>query len=168
MIAPINPGQPEPRGGLGGIADERNQAAAIVLVRRAIRNDWPLTDAMRQLVVNQMALVVGRSEDNRAKVAAAKVLVAADSINAKREADDLRAEQGPGGDVNVQIGVGLNVAQASSDPEYLEFLRVQRLAGLSDSAADGQHANGRGHLDAEPPSEAGPGDNGHTGGNGRH
>lgn len=60
----------------------------MALVRRAIKNNWPLSPEIRQLVVSQMALVVGKSEDERNKIGAAKVLVAADNVNAKREESD--------------------------------------------------------------------------------
>lgn len=57
------------------------------LVRRAILNGWPIPDEIRQLVVNQMALIVGKSPTEKNQIGAAKVLIAADSVNARREAN---------------------------------------------------------------------------------
>jgi len=58
----------------------------MALVRRAIKNGWDVPPEIKKLVVNQMALVVGKSEDERNRVAASKVLVAADAVDARREA----------------------------------------------------------------------------------
>lgn len=75
---------------IGGtpVVDPRTGGKDMRLLRRAIKEGWPISPEIRQLVVSQMALVVGRSEEERSKVAAARVLVAADAINAKREAMD--------------------------------------------------------------------------------
>ena len=58
----------------------------LALIRTAIRNEYPITDDVRKLIVNQMALIVGRDDSAKMRVAAARVLVAADSVNVKREA----------------------------------------------------------------------------------
>lgn len=72
------------------------------MVNRAIREDWPIAPGVRSMAMTQMALVVGdkvTGADGKpvevpvnAKIAAARVLVAADSVNARREALDLAAQ----------------------------------------------------------------------------
>lgn len=64
----------------------------MAVVRKAIREGYPITDAIRQLIVNQMALVVGRSDSEKNRIAASKVLVTADDQNKKRAELALRAE----------------------------------------------------------------------------
>jgi len=64
----------------------------MALVRRAIRNDWPIPDELRQLVATQMAEVLkGANASSRAKIAASKVVLAADQVNVRREAIDVQA-----------------------------------------------------------------------------
>lgn len=55
------------------------------LIRRAIKNRWPIPEELRAKVVEQMGLIVEMGDSDRDKVAAAKVLVAADSLNLKSE-----------------------------------------------------------------------------------
>lgn len=62
------------------------------LVRRAIGGRWNVPEEIKKLVVNQMAVVVGRSEKNEDKIGAARVLIAADLSDARREAADQRAD----------------------------------------------------------------------------
>lgn len=100
--------EPEPKGVLGDGA-MRPGKYNMALVRRAIREDWPIPPDIRKAIVEQMAAVVtseirivytDKDEDIedavdaavRNKIAAAKVLVAADSVNAKREAMDQKDE----------------------------------------------------------------------------
>lgn len=64
----------------------------MAVVRKAIREGYPITDAIRQLVINQMALVVGRSDSEKNRIAASKVIVTADDQNKKRAELALRAE----------------------------------------------------------------------------
>jgi len=82
---------PEPVGvlGDGGLRPGKYNMA---LIRRAIKNNWPIPPEYRKLVCDQMALIVGRSEDERNRIGAAKVLVAADLVNAKREDSDARED----------------------------------------------------------------------------
>lgn len=140
----------------------------MAMIRRAIENGWPVKPEIRQLVTNQMALVVGKSDNERNKIAAARVLVAADGVNVRREAIDAADERPNIDTVNVQVNVGQNIERAQDDPEYLEFLRVRRLAGHSDAGpvcGDGE----QGPLaHGQAPADPGPGHNGHAHGNGRH
>ncbi len=77
----------------------------MTLVRRAVRNDWPLSDDLRRLVVTQMALIVGRAENERERIAAAKVLVAADAVNHRREASDQADEHKRLPNLNLNMNV---------------------------------------------------------------
>lgn len=71
------------------LIDPRTACQDIKLLRRAIREDWPMSPEVRKMVMNQLAIVVGTSgEQTRSRVAAAKALIAADSVNVKREALD--------------------------------------------------------------------------------
>jgi nicotinate-nucleotide pyrophosphorylase len=76
------------KGVRGGILDERRPKEHMAMMRRAVRQGWPISDEMRRLIMNQMALIVGRSEKDRDRVAAAKVIVSADSVNVRREQMD--------------------------------------------------------------------------------
>ncbi|WP_437188290.1 hypothetical protein SH668x_001728 [Planctomicrobium sp. SH668] len=80
--------------GLGGLplVDERTCGQDLRLIRRAIRNDWPVSPQLRASILTKMSEVLQESPDPRCLVAAAKVVVAADRINVAREALDMRDE----------------------------------------------------------------------------
>jgi hypothetical protein len=60
----------------------------MALARRAIREDWPIPSDLRAMLIRQMGRIVKGNPDARNKIAAAKVLVAADAVNQRREAMD--------------------------------------------------------------------------------
>ena len=66
--------------------DARTPAQDIRLIRTAIKKEWPITPQIRRIIVDQMVEIVGTDADTRVKIAAAKTLVSADGINAKRKA----------------------------------------------------------------------------------
>lgn len=68
-----------------------------MMMRRAIKERWPISEDMRTLIINKMALIVGRSENERNQISAAQVLVSADKINVTEQ----EAEPQPG--VNVTV-----------------------------------------------------------------
>lgn len=152
MIARNDPApeeQPKPDGVLGDGALQPGKGN-MALVRRAIREDWPIPPELRAKLVAQMGKVLEKSEDERNQVAAAKVLVAADAINAKREGADAAAEKGDSGtQVNVQVNIADMRQQMLADPEYIELQRRKALgqAGVSKNGnGNGHHgSNGNGH-----------------------
>lgn len=111
MIAAAKPSPDEPDEPKGVLGDGalRPGKYNMALVRRAIREDWPIPSDLRKALVEQMGAVLTSqievvyamdSEDReeivdsavRNKIAAAKVLIAADAVNAKREAMDQKDE----------------------------------------------------------------------------
>lgn len=96
-----------------GLVPEEVTAADLRLVRKALRHNWPISDDLRARLVNRMDDLLG-SEDERNAIAAAKTLVMADAINAKRENADKPKEQTDGMTFNgpVQInGQSLDISQ---------------------------------------------------------
>jgi hypothetical protein len=75
----------EPEGGQGEESAHHGRGT-MAMVRRAIREEWPISPATKAAVVEQMDRIVRRTRNNRDKIAAAKVLVAADGVNVRREA----------------------------------------------------------------------------------
>lgn len=117
----------EPRGVLGDGA-LRPGKYNMALARRAIREDWPMSAEMRTLLINQMALVVGRSPDERNKIGAARVMVAADSVNVRREEMDQRDEHKAQPDL-----VDINVrSQILEDPDF--YGNYDQLAALAEAS----------------------------------
>lgn len=57
----------------------------MALIRKAIRNRWPINREIRQKLVDQMLHVMEGSENERNQIAAARVLATVDAVNAKRE-----------------------------------------------------------------------------------
>jgi hypothetical protein len=58
----------------------------MALYERAIKNEWPFTDEMRQKIIDEAMRIVESSDKTVHKIAAMKVLAAFDTINQKREA----------------------------------------------------------------------------------
>jgi len=144
---------------IGGqpVVDPRTGGKDMRLLRRAIREDWPITPEIRRLIVNQMALTAGRSEDERNRIAAAKVLVAADSINARREATDMQAEKQPASPA-VNVGVHVNIGEIvkhviAHDPGIIDAMEYQRLTqsgAVGGESLAGPLANGKASRPAQP------------------
>lgn len=83
------PGNEPAAGGQGGgvsdaLRDGHHARETAAMVERAIREGWPVSDDVRKKVVEEMAKLL-RSRVARHKLSAAKVLIQADSVNAKRE-----------------------------------------------------------------------------------
>jgi hypothetical protein len=66
------------------------------LVRRAIREGWPITPEMKAELAKQMSKVVAKGKSNRDKAAAARVLVAAEGQNIRRAELALKFEDQTG------------------------------------------------------------------------
>lgn len=64
----------------------------LVMVRKAIREGWPIEDEDRAAVIQQMRKVL-ESGTERARAAAAKVLVACDASNIKRAELELKVDE---------------------------------------------------------------------------
>ncbi len=132
----------------------------MALARRAISNGWPISPEVRQLVVEQMALIVECSPKARNQMAAAKVLIAADALNARREAtaevliaaDALNARREataeapvqPSG-VNVQVNGNVNIG-GDGGPEELRAIAAQLRQLASQEDGGGQPGSGGGDL----------------------
>lgn len=137
------------------------------LVNRAIRNGWNVPQEVKARVVKQMSKIVSQSEEERNKIAAAKVLVSADSVDVARE----KMEQPQAGTtVNVAVGVSVSGVrqQLLNDPEYLDYLRSRPVACDSDAGAIREGGEQPSLETGEPSNGVGPGHNGHANGNGRH
>ena len=99
----------EPQGVLGDGALQPGRYN-MRLIRRAIREDWPLSPETRKLVVEQMGDVVRLGKTDRNKIGAALVLVAADGVNVKRERLDVQVEQPQAPTTAVQVNVNFGDA----------------------------------------------------------
>lgn len=105
---------PEPPQSRGVLGDGGEHAGRynMALVRRAIRNDWPIPDELRKLVTAQMGVVLQDDKiSRRAKIAASKVILTADQVNVRREVIDVqavRAEMMPANQGSVTVAPGDN------------------------------------------------------------
>jgi hypothetical protein len=137
-------GDDTPEGGLG----EDLSRSDVRLVARAVRQRWPIPDQVRARLVKNLALIVQESEDERAVVAAAKVLVAADVLNLEQEKRDLKLP-----DLHVHHHQG-SVALQAPAPEFVAEV-LQHLAAHAPDSLGGRC--GPGPLDAlEAPLEPAP------------
>jgi hypothetical protein len=80
--------------GLGATALEPTRQD-LRLVRHAVRGLWPVSDRVRQLVVDMAeGIIESPGENSLRKLAAGKLLVTADSVNVRREANAVQERQG--------------------------------------------------------------------------
>jgi hypothetical protein len=102
-------------------------------VRRAVRERWPITDQIRQLVVDEAARIVQTGRTPALQLAAAKVLLAADLVNARREAnpDEERIQEAR--------AHADRLREALSNPEARELLA--RLAEIQCNPPDASTGN---------------------------
>lgn len=82
--------EPEKVGGEGGLLQGGRIAADVVMIRRAARERWEIPAAIRAKLPQVMGAIMQGSESERDRIAAARVLVAADAVN---QADDHLADK---------------------------------------------------------------------------
>ena len=98
MIAAANNGdEEEPDENAGGRGkfvdtDPHRVRGSIALIRRAIRNDYPIDAETRASLIREMRDIMETNEDERARIGAAATIIAADNANIKREAMDQKDE----------------------------------------------------------------------------
>lgn len=130
-IARPTPEEPdEPQGGQGEIVSQPLRSNA-TLIRRAIREDWPISAEVRKAVVTQMAVTAISGANERDRIAAAKTLVAADAVNAKREAMDQADEHKRLPNLHLHQH---NHAAAMTDDDLQAIILDQPPAGCGDGA----------------------------------
>lgn len=150
--------QPELMYGPGGLYSGRGDMA---LLRRANRERWPMTEQRRAMLLDQMFSIVEQSPDARHRIAAAKVIVAADAINVNQQKVDTPKESNVNVNVSGGVAVGVVTAQLREqmlhDDRYLEYLRQAEQPVPSSGGHDSADGNaGTVRADGEPgPVEAG-------------
>jgi hypothetical protein len=60
----------------------------MALLRRAVNARWPIPEAERPAIVSQMIATVVGADDDRSRIAAAKVIAAMDKLNMEQEKRD--------------------------------------------------------------------------------
>jgi hypothetical protein len=110
--------------------DARTGGQDLRLIRRAIANGWNVPEDIKKAVVEEMArLVAGKNAEgqpvevnSRNRIAAARVLVAADSVDARLETSDKPATQ-----VNVSVTSAAQVSlEGLSDADLEALEAIQR------------------------------------------
>lgn len=69
-------------GGGGGPSEQKKDAE---LIRRAVKERWPIPPDIRQAVPEYLGAIVAGCEDPRARVSAARALVEMDKVNQEQE-----------------------------------------------------------------------------------
>lgn len=82
-------------GGNGGALYQRakEERTDTRLFERAINERWGISKEIKELARNQMALIVGRSDHERNRIAASRVLVMMDNADGLADQNLLRARQ---------------------------------------------------------------------------
>lgn len=154
----------EPKGVLGDGA-LRPGKYNMALVRRAIRNGYPIKKETRQKLIEQMETVMECGESDRDKIAAARVIVAADSVNVKRESAAMPQQHEHEHHHTGAVVHATVRGELMNDPTYLEYLRNHQGDGDSSPVCEG---GGRTLEVSAAPEVPGQSANGHLNGKGRH
>lgn len=84
------------------MVDLDRPASDVKLLNRALKNRWPMSDALRANVVESLATVLKvAGDDPRAVVGAARALIEADRLNMEQE--NLDGASGDSGSINVTV-----------------------------------------------------------------
>jgi hypothetical protein len=98
-------------GGFGGLLDRPHHARSgpeLNLIRRALREGWPVSSGVMQKIMDRVELIVDVETDDAMFIKAAQIAIHADKNNiaaARNEKDE--GDKGSG-DVNIQI-VEINI-----------------------------------------------------------
>lgn len=79
----------------GGLFSGGHDRADARMVGTAMRQRWPISDAIRVKLADRLSGIVLDSEDDRTVVAAAKALIDADKLNLEQEKRDSAEATGP-------------------------------------------------------------------------
>lgn len=87
--------------------DPHHERADLRMLRTAIKNRWPISKSLRGLAIEKIKEILSSGDSSEtAQIAAIKVLIAADALNARRE--EAPAKKGSPVNVNV-VGEGAKV-----------------------------------------------------------
>jgi hypothetical protein len=120
MISPQdNQITPIPEGGLGEglLSPSRTLASDAILVRRAAKARWPVSDAVKAKLAAKLEDCLDREEDGRIVASLGKVLTAMEGQN---QADDHLADKNARLDSGLQtenVGLSFNIVRVEKPPE---------------------------------------------------
>jgi len=157
MIA-INKEQPDDEnpGGQGVLVDAHHSRGDMVLVRRAIREEWKISKTRRAEIISRLMGIVKGSDDERNIIGASKAVLTADAINAKREATEAALENAAkqqGQPINVAVGVTVQqIMQAERERTgFLEYESIRLASGGHAPDAPARGSNGHGGANGHGP-----------------
>jgi hypothetical protein len=118
------------------LSDPHHYRADCKMLEMAIKRGWPITEKVRQRVVDALDKIVEEGEPVY-QIAASRVLVTADGLNVRREADAQ-----PSAVNNTQININLSdPAQVSKLGDDELFRLHQAALGLLGPSAGGRRAD---------------------------
>ena len=145
MIAAAgNQSEPENPQGVRGevLTDPHHTRADIVLIRRAIREDWPVDSEARRVVVERMKKILENPlSDDELAMKASGVLLAADTNNIKRESLDQKDEHHAEGET-------VRHEHAITDERRSRLADLDARLGAGVLAIEQAASNGSGHPSA--------------------
>lgn len=95
------------------------------LEARAIRERWPMTDEVREKVLKRLCRIASESESDREATAAARAIIAADSINLKAEllpTPEVRINE-----IDRALAFSAAIEAMNTDPDYVKYLEEKLL-----------------------------------------
>lgn len=75
------------------VPEDKPSRSEMQLYERAIKNGWPISPLAKDVVMSQIVTIAAKGTRPRDKIAAARVLIAADRNNIQRESLQMKDEQ---------------------------------------------------------------------------
>ena len=113
---------------------DSSTSADVRLINRAVGQRWPIKDAVRPAIANEMSRLALRAEREETRVRAAGALISMDRQNLEQE----KLEAGLDGGVKVQVN---NVQVGSSEKVALKGLSDEQIRLLMDATRNARSAS---------------------------
>lgn len=128
---------------LSVLSDPHHSRADAKLIRRAIREGWPIPrSARKSIVASLVELATKEDAQDMTRVRAAATLIAADQVNARREANEIRQEQPAPAGTAVQVNVNVQQQHGLSPSALKAYAAAMEAAGLADKSKDAGQSSG--------------------------
>jgi hypothetical protein len=125
--------------GQGDIAPRTSSRRDLALERRAFREGWPITPEVRQQVVDEALNILQTARSPARRLAAARVLIAADTVNVRREANAVMERNGERSALTDVLGATYRAALENAETRELLIRLDEALAHTTAAKALASH-----------------------------
>ena len=116
--------------------EKKRPSWEMVIERKAVANDWIISKKRKATLISEMYRTIENGDAARDQIAAARVVVAADSINVARERQRIPEEH-----IHThtgQVDIRAAVVEMQQEPEYVDWLNQRALEVDGFPVTDGE------------------------------